>query len=152
MRTLITGHRLFKLESYDIEWIKLALEVVVKEFPVSYGLSGMASGVDLWYCEILNFKNLGYTACIPFEEQALEMSGEESEERYKHIENANCVKYIRNSAMLELSQAGIAVWDGNKGGTHNVVQQMVEKDLPWTWINPAGKKVWRMEKSNYTVI
>jgi hypothetical protein len=39
--------------------------------------------------------------------------------------------------MVEKCNYGIIVFDGNKGGTHNVFQQMVEKHKPFTWINPV---------------
>ena len=53
MRTLVTGHRLFKLEAYDLDWIRLAIAETLAdpEAPTSYGYAGMASGVDLWFCE-----------------------------------------------------------------------------------------------------
>ena len=72
MQTLITGHRLHKLLSYDIEWIKLALrEALDSTFLeyTTYGLSGMASGVDLWFCKELKDMHIPYAACIPFEGQ-----------------------------------------------------------------------------------
>ena len=145
MKTLITGHRLFKLEAYDIEWIKLAISEVLsdRDAPVSYGYSGMASGVDLWFCQACITLNVPYEACVPFEEQSLEMDHEESVLRDYLISAANKISYGRNRYMVEKSQVGIAVWDGNKGGTHNVVQQMVEAHKPFWWINPVAQKIWR---------
>ena len=145
MKTLITGHRLFKLESYDTDWIRLAIAEVLTdpEAPTSYGYAGMASGVDLWFCEACLDLSIPYEACIPFEDQRLEMAADEAELRDRMIAGASKVSHVRNRHMVERAQAGIAVWDGNKGGTHNVVQQMVEAQRPFWWLNPVSQRIWR---------
>lgn len=146
MKFLITGHRLFKLANYDLDWIKLALfdEVeAMRNEGYSYGLSGMASGVDLWFCEACLEHNVPYAACIPFEEQQDEVEEHEKVLRLELIEQADKVYNIRNSGMVEMADAGIVVWDGNKGGTHNVAQQMIEHKKSFIWINPVGEKIWK---------
>ena len=145
MKTLVTGHRLFKLESYDTDWIKLAIEEILsdRENPVSYGMSGMASGVDLWFCQACIACAIPYEACIPFEDQRFEMEIHETELRDDLIASAAQVSHVRNRYMVEKAQAGIAVWDGNKGGTHNVVQQMVEAGKPFWWLNPVSQRIWK---------
>lgn len=145
MKTLITGHRLFKLASYDTDWIRLAIDEVLSdsEVPVSYAYSGMASGVDLWFCQSCLDLSIPYEACIPFEDQKLEMEADERALRERLIGSASKTSHVRNRYMVEKAQAGIAVWDGNKGGTHNVVQQMVEADKPFWWLNPVARKIWR---------
>lgn len=145
MKTLITGHRLFKLQEYSIDYIKLAIEICVddifQEFGYFQGYSGMASGVDLWFCDYCLEKKHPYYACIPFEDQKYEMEEDESKHRDELIENASNVLSIRNSRMLEMCDMGIVVWDGNKGGTHNVLQQLVENMIPFKWINPVSEKI-----------
>ena len=145
MKKLITGHRLFKLVNYDIEWIKFALEEALSdpEIPTSFGYSGMASGVDLWFCQICLALGIPYEACVPFEDQQFEMEEDERQIRSELIRKANKLSYVRNRYMVEKAQGGIVVWDGNKGGTHNVVQQMVEARMPFWWINPVAQKIWR---------
>jgi len=145
MKFLISGHRLFKLEKYSIEFIKIAIEdtieQIVKKFGAGVGLSGMASGVDLWFCDACLLKNIPYQACIPFEEQKFEMSQEESFHRDELINKAIMVRQVRNSFMVSIASCGIIVWDGNKGGTHNVFQQMIENKKPFLWINPVSEKI-----------
>ena len=136
---LVSGHRLFKLLSYDIDWIKQTLSRCVSEYDI--GLSGMASGVDLWFCQALLDKGAGYYSYIPFEGQAATMSEEDAAVREELINKAWAVYNVRNSQMVEDCDKGIIVWDGNKGGTHNVFQQMVEKGKPFVWIEPRHKKV-----------
>lgn len=145
MKVLITGHRLFKLEAYDTDWIKLALMEIAdnQKLPISYGFSGMASGVDLWFCDTLQEAAIPYEACIPFEDQRFEMDEGEQIHRDRLIEAASKVSHVRNRYMVEKAQAGIAVWDGNKGGTHNVVQQMVEAGKPFWWLNPVSQRIWQ---------
>lgn len=145
MKTLVTGHRLFKLATYDLDWIRLAIAETLAdtELPTSYGYAGMASGVDLWFCETCLDIGIPYEACIPFEDQRNEMAADESALRDRLIASAARVSHVRNRYMVERTQAGIVVWDGNKGGTHNVVQQMVEANKPFWWLNPVAQKVWR---------
>lgn len=140
-KTLVSGHRLFKLQSYDIEWIKIAIEEAVFDIQVQYGLSGAASGIDLWFAEILKFKNIPYAMYIPFNEQENEVEEDEKESRSCLIECARCIKKVRNSQMVSEADNGIIVWDGSKGDTHNVFQQMIEADKPVYWIEPKHKKI-----------
>lgn len=45
MKVLVTGHRLYKLHTYDIGWIKESIELAILSFPgMALGLSGVASG------------------------------------------------------------------------------------------------------------
>ena len=146
MKTLISGHRRFKLENYNIEWIKEAVFDSVEkhylESGMTIGLSGMASGVDLWFCETCFKLNIPFIACPPFEEQIDTIPKEEMELRSWCMKTAKEIWKIRNSSMVEKCDSGIIIWDGNKGGTHNVLQQMVEKQKPFIWINPVSEKTW----------
>ncbi len=146
MNVLITGHRIQKLEAYDHAWMRRAIEDVLIELKAENyvgGLSGMASGVDLWFCETCLTLEIPYTACIPFEGQEETMSTKDGARRHALIEKASAEMHIRNSAMVERADIGIVVWDGNKGGTHNVVQQLVETKKGFYWINPVGQVIWK---------
>jgi uncharacterized phage-like protein YoqJ len=149
MKFLISGHRLYKLEQYDCDWIKLALSDVVSDLvmsgKISYGYSGMASGIDLWFCRELLNHNVPYAACIPFEDQADTMDEVEKADRNFLLERSATKLKVKNSYMVEKAEWGIVVFDGNKGGTHNVFQQLIENQKPFVWINPVGKKIWRCE-------
>ncbi len=151
MKLLVSGHRYHKLieKNYDINYIKEAIEEAVKNTRILYGFgmgySGMASGVDLWFCETCYKYNIPYVACIPFEGQENTMSAEDSMLRQKLIDNAAIVKRdTKNSYMVEKADIGLIIWDGNKGGTHNVFQQMVEKKKPFAWINPVAMKIYNI--------
>lgn len=152
MKLMISGHRKSKLKNYSEEWIKITLEDILYTIPQYrfkgdklideiIGLSGMADGIDLWFCELLLFKNVDYWACIPFEEQDEYMSEEYKKLRKHLVENARRTLNIRNSQMVEQCDKAIVVWDGNKGGTHNVFQQLVEKKKDFWWINPVKETV-----------
>jgi uncharacterized phage-like protein YoqJ len=110
----------------------------------TYGLSGMASGVDLWFCEELIYRKIPYTACIPFDGQEDTMDEGSKKDREFLIESASKILKCKNSAMVEKADAALVVFDGNKGGTHNVFQQLIEHKKPFVWINPVGQKVWEM--------
>jgi uncharacterized phage-like protein YoqJ len=105
--------------------------------------AGMASGVDCWFCHSCLGQEVPYVACIPFEEQAETMTKEEADYRQYMIDNAIEKRMVKNSWMVEECDMAVVVWDGNKGGTHNVVQQLVEKKKPFVWVNPVAQVVWR---------
>ncbi len=144
MKCLISGHRLFKLQTYDLVWIKDAIvDTILDNMGViTYGYSGMASGVDLWFCSTCLALKIPYCACIPFDEQSETMDEAEKNFRQSCIDCASSVVKCKNSIMVEKADMGIIVWDGNKGGTHNVLQQMVERRKPFFWINPVSQKVY----------
>lgn len=148
MKTLITGHRKHKLVCYDNQWIKTVIYDVVSQLiekGMALGYSGMASGVDLWFCEACIDLRVPYIACPPFDGQEQTMEQKDQEMRNYCLEQASQIQKIKNSSMVEKCTNGIVVWDGNKGGTHNVVQQLVEKKKPFVWINPVGEKIWNCE-------
>lgn len=143
MKVLVTGHRLFKLQTYDLDWIRESIELAILSFPgMAVGLSGVASGVDLWFCQKCYNLSIPFIACPPFEEQANTIDEPEKELRNWCLKPAADIWKIRNSQMVLRSDAAIVVFDGNKGGTHNVVQQLIEHSKPFIWINPVGKKIW----------
>lgn len=147
MKTLITGHRLYKLQQYDIDLIKVLIsEVLDKTFlnNTSFGLSGAVSGVDLWYCQELYKRKIPYAMYVPFDTQALTMDIGEQKERELVFERAANIYSSRNSRMVEDAGAGLVVFDGNKGGTHNVFQQLIETGRPFVWINPVTMKYYEI--------
>lgn len=145
MNVLISGHRIQKLNLYSIDWIKTAIEIALLDLKEKNGFiqgySGMASGVDLWFCDICYKLAINYTACIPFEEQGSTMSAEDSAHRSLLIDRASNRLLIKNSLMVEKCHYGIIVFDGNKGGTQNVFQQMIEKHKSFIWINPEWETI-----------
>jgi uncharacterized phage-like protein YoqJ len=146
MNVMVTGHRVQKLQGYDTGWIKTALYETLAELKKDHhvrGYSGMASGVDLWFCEhCLDLKIL-YVACVPFAEQADTMSKDDAELRDRLIRQAVEVKYVRNERMVRWADMAVVVWDGNKGGTHNCLQILIEKKTDFMWINPVKQAVIR---------
>lgn len=147
MRLIITGHREYKLvqNGYDVGWITDAIEQILMEVhefkPLCY--SGMADGIDLIFCKLCSNLQLPYIACIPFEGQENNMIMLHKVMRDQLLKEAKEIKKVKNSWMVENCDVAICVWDGNKGGTHNVVQQLVEKKKNFYWINPVGKVVWK---------
>ena len=145
MRIIITGHRIQKLKDYDLGFIDYAINDTIKllmEKGASLAYSGMADGVDLWFCQACKTNNLPYIACVPFEEQDEYMSFEDKTLRNSLLATAKEIMKVRNSWMVEHCDYGIVVWDGCKGGTHNVLEQLVGNGTPFYWINPMSKKVW----------
>jgi uncharacterized phage-like protein YoqJ len=149
MKLLITGHRKSKLVNYDEFSIKyLLLDIFLKESNnYTICLSGMADGIDLWFLEIFEAsKILGeYWCCVPFQEQEEYMCEEDKQLRQYFLQNCRNRLDIRNSEMVQMCDKAVVVWDGNKGGTHNVLQQLIENKKPFYWINPVNNKYVYME-------
>lgn len=145
MKVMISGHRKSKLANYDIDWIKEQIESVVLAWKADgvhvIGLSGMADGIDLIFCQILLDASFGYHAYIPFHEQDEYMSKEDKKWRRDLINKAYMEMYgVRNSTMIDNCDEAIVVWDGNKGGTHNCFQQLIECGKEFVWIEPQNKR------------
>ena len=81
---------------------------------------------------------------VPFETQSLTMDKGEQKERELIFERAANIYSCRNSKMVEDAWAGLVVFDGNKGGTHNVFQQLLEAGKPFIWINPVNMKYYEI--------
>lgn len=147
MRIVITGHRTEKLAPYDFGWIQSAIDDVLVELKSKesslLAYSGMASGIDLHFCKSCILLGIPFIACVPFEGQEYTMTPRDADVREQLLKVAKEIKEVKNSWMVEHTDMGIAVWDGNKGGTHNVVQQFVEKRRNFYWINPVAKVTWK---------
>jgi len=146
MRLIITGHREEKLSNYDCHWIDAKIHSLVaismRDYGVSLAYSGMASGVDLYFCKACVANNLPFIACVPFEGQEKYMTFNNMFLRDEYLKKAKEIKMVKNSWMVENCDMAIVVFDGNKGGTHNVFQQLVEKKKNFYWINPVSCVVW----------
>ena len=148
MRLIITGHREYKLtqNGYDIGWITDCIDNIlleIKQFDKPLCYSGMADGIDLIFCKLCEKYKLPFIACVPFEGQDVNMMGLYKHERNCLLKEAKEIKMVKNSWMVEHCDTAIVVFDGNKGGTANVFQQLVEKKKNFFWINPVGKVVWK---------
>jgi uncharacterized phage-like protein YoqJ len=141
---MVSGHRQHKLLLYNPEWIKTAIELTLielKERGLALAYSGMASGVDLWFCQACLNQDIPYIACIPFDEQGDDYSIEDYELRKNLISSAKEIKKVRNTFMVENCNLAIVCWDGNKGGTHNCFQQLLEAKKDIYWLNPIKEKI-----------
>lgn len=147
MRIVITGHRLEKLRNYDIPWIQSAIDKTLIEIHNTQSnllaYSGMAGGVDLYFCKSCMLIGIPFIACIPFEDQESTMEENERLLRKQLLASAKEIKQVKNSWMVEHCDIGITCFDGNKGGTHNVFQQFIENRKNFYWINPVGKVTWK---------
>ena len=147
MRIIITGHRAEKLAPYDFAWIQSAMDNILVDLRAKeknlLAYSGMASGIDLHFCRSCLLLGIPFIACIPFEGQEITMSPHEADLRSQYIKTAKEIKQVKNSWMVEHTDVGIAVWNGQKGGTFNVVEQFVTARKNFYWINPVGKVTWK---------
>lgn len=134
---------------------KLRMEIVrmLEDVGVSYFISGMAIGVDMYAAEIvLDLKSTYYPGIklecvIPCESQP-EKWTKALQERYAAIVEKcdkrtllqkeytpDCMEK-RNRYMVDQANALIAVWDGRPSGTGKTVRYALEKKKPIRIIHP----------------
>lgn len=145
MKTLISGHREHKLTNFDRGWILNEIGIALEDLNTSIGLCGMANGIDLDFCRQCIARKIHIHCYIPFEQDY--MSHKDFEYRAGVISMSTKIS-ARNSSMVENCDNGIIVFDGNKGGTHNVFQQMLEKKKPFIWIEPNNKQTYKIGAGN----
>lgn len=158
---MITGHRPSKLGGYQANptqtWVKNKLRQTLGEAKAKWPdveiISGMALGVDQWWCEAALELGLPYHAYIPFEGQESRWP-QSSRNHWQYLVNNAASQTIvcpggyapwkmqrRNEAMVDTATHHVAVWNGDtRGGTYNCVRYITSKDLPLYVINPVSKK------------
>jgi hypothetical protein len=143
MKLMVTGHRIEKLEGYDIDQLKADMQIAIDDLTLEYGwlygLSGMASGVDLWFLDIFKFKRMTYACYIPFDEQTDYMSKEDALHRQNLISTADRVyRKTRNIRMVEDCDLALIVYDGkDKGGTWRAMQKVQSLGKPYKLVTPT---------------
>ena len=156
-----TGHRLQKLpwKSDELSPMCISFKEKLKQqiidlikLDYTYFISGMALGSDMICAEIILRlkKDYPYTkleAAIPCPQQA-DRWHTELRNRYNYILEqcdeihicspnftSTCL-HIRNSYMVNKSNAVIAIWDGTPGGTKNTIDLAKRKGLDIYLLNP----------------
>jgi hypothetical protein len=153
----ITGHRKFE----NVEWVKSAIQQLIKSENVTYGFTCLATGADELFAEILRFERIGYTAIIPSYDYEKTFSVEELKVFLYSKNNAQKIIELNNSissekafneagkAVIDFSDVLIAVWDGKKakglGGTGDVVKYAKENNRNIIHINPIKKSIKQLE-------
>lgn len=138
----MTGHR---AEHFDntpagtVVWVRRELLRIAEKLRDRYGtriaISGMATGVDLWWADAALHAGLQLHAYIPFPQQASRwrrpadvrewhrLRGLATEEKvlYDHPDVRHL--HARNRAMLKASDACVCVWNPSKrsGGTWQAI-------------------------------
>ena len=144
MKLMITGHRKAKLAMYDNVRIEEVIKEELAKRDFFVGLSGMADGVDLWFASACIDLKMPLHCYIPFDSQDEYMSDKDKKFRQLLMAKSFQVYKRRNSVMVMDCESAIVVWDGNKGGTNNCFQQLLEHKKPVTWINPITCKVYNI--------
>lgn len=135
-----TGHRPEKLSIREKE-IKAALQIEIQTAiadSITTFISGMARGVDLWAAQlVLEFKkvspNIKLLCAVPYEGFERKWSPLWRQQYYGVMAAADYVKIFnpsftytsfqeRNRWMVDHSDCVIAVYNGERGGTHNTIE------------------------------
>ena len=159
-----TGHRPQRLsfcsDEADERCIQLKLILreqiihLIEEDGVSYFITGMAMGVDMYAAEIVldlkaNYPGLQLECAIPYEEQAMRWTNA-LRERYYNIAS-KCDKETmlqthyssgcfqrRNRYMVDQADIVLAVWDGQPSGTGSTVKYALSKGKQVIRIDPSA--------------
>ena len=142
-----TGHRPEKL-SVNTEFVKEQLKKAIKG-AIADGykifISGMARGVDIWAAELV-LEERKKNNCIklfcasPYRDMEKNWENDYKTRYQDIIKNADMVEYVcrhyskqcfqmRNTYMVERCSRLIAVYDGQKGGTHNTIKYAEKSGL-----------------------
>jgi uncharacterized phage-like protein YoqJ len=123
-------------------------------------ITGMALGVDTIFAEIVlnlreTFGDMELHAYIPFEGQELKWKQPQQQHYCEILAECNDVVHcseagfqpkkfqIRNEAMVDESDAIVAVYDGREGGTKNCFDYAWKKKKPIRVIDPrTGQAKW----------
>ena len=163
---MVTGHRPNKLWGYNMEdphyWeLRKKLRSVVMRYAGDGRhlclINGMALGVDQIFCELslelraeLGSHRVSVTAVIPFKGQEDIWAPAARIEYRKLLSRCDSVicsgdksdvaaaMLIRNHVMAEISNVGIAVWDGSKSGTSHAIDCLNELRRDVVIIDPSG--------------
>ena len=154
-----TGHRPEKLGYPESdgrcaalkEKLRSLIVKLIEEEGVTYFISGMAQGVDMYAAEIVlelkeQYPQITLECAIPYERQAVRWPAA-LRERYFSIASRcdketmlqrqytrDCMKK-RNQYMVDCADVVLAVWNGEPSGTGQTVWYAKEK----------GKLVWRID-------
>lgn len=157
---MISGHRKQEFSREEETYVKKTLYKIVKELVKNYettcGLTGLATGVDTWFAQILLKNNIPYIGYIPFPQQPTKWPEPEQQQYQNILKNAQKTKtfgnnysnkyfFIRNDAMIEDSDLAIIVCKNSKtsGGTYHVKKSCLKYNKPAIIIEPDTQKVLR---------
>jgi uncharacterized phage-like protein YoqJ len=153
-----TGHRRQHLSHDAREWIRDELHQQARrlrdEYGTHTGISGMASGVDLWWAEALLAAGLNLWAYVPFPQQPDRWPDADRREWRRILDRAQRVRtfgdrysvrllHARNHGMLSDSTAVVACWAPHMttGGTFAAVREAHRRGMPGVWIDPRARSV-----------
>lgn len=152
----ITGHRPEKIN--DMEWVRSALQEVLKTLEPEKLIQGMAAGVDLLSAEVAGELNIPFIAARPWVGHTPRVA---DLQRYQWtMDNALQIVNVhysqsylgpwqyqqRNEYMVDNATIVVAVWDGTAGGTKNCVKYAQKNNLPVVRIDPLKKTISYPEK------
>jgi len=151
----VTGHQ--DLESFNLDWITLAINNFLKENDVVKGLSSLAIGADQLFCRQLIKKSISYDVIIPCNNYISTFKTVEDSRSFLDLSNMSKNTYTLNfnepsetafySAGIEIVNKAseiIAIWDGRPakglGGTGDIVKIALQQKKSVYHINPVNEQ------------
>lgn len=164
-RVCATAHR--DIPANATAWLRYELDrgcAWLAEHSTRVAVTGMARGGDLMWADSAHRAGLEVWAFVPFLEQTARWNKPDIAEWWRILELAtvrhvvgeipdgvpaarrsaavNQLMFARNRAMLDATQACLAVWDGRmSGGTHGALCDAAKRRRPGVHLNPADHTI-----------
>ncbi len=157
MNAFLTGHRNIS-RPIVLTGIALLIERVKKE--ITHYYCGMALGSDQLFAEYLIYRNLPFTAVLPYPEQHEKWSIYQQKHYFYLLKFAKetiivSPKYsssgthLRNDYMINHSSICLGIYDNrNYGGTKSTVNKAINKGLKTLIFNPKTESITEYEQLN----
>lgn len=158
----ITGHQKLS-DPADWNWTQSALSRELDTFknPVT-AVSSLAIGVDQLFASLVVKRGGKIYVVVPFKGYERTFSSQDIKEYNRLLCKAHFIETLQTEGadedkylsagkhVVELSDLMISVWDGKpaqgKGGTADIVDYALTKNVPLIHINPANKSITRQQQ------
>ena len=152
----VSGHQ--KLPSNSVAWVRNSLRNALLEHRVSKGVSCLAAGTDQLFALAVLELGLKLEAVIPCDNYSSAFPDESTRATYSDLlrrASSHCrlpftapseEAFLRGGErVVDLADLMLFVWSGNpaagRGGTADIVNYAVSKNVPFIHINPSTLNV-----------
>ena len=154
---MVTGHRPNHFTHAQQTWVRQALlDLAVRlrdRRGMTTGISGMATGSDLWWADAVVKAGVRLEAHVPFGGQESTWPSDDRHEYHRLLSKAVRIPpptgtyakgsfHRRNHAMVRASDQAVVVWrHGDRGGTWATLKYALSLGLRPLWVNPDAQLI-----------
>ena len=155
----LTGHRPKHLSPSARDWVRAELTHhavrLRDQHGMTCGISGMASGADLWWADAVVRADVTLWPHVPYRQQPDPWSESDRQEWARLLGEARRqpvvygpspeVRWLfaRNRGMVDAADLVLAVWiRGRRGGTCEALRYALDRGHRPTWVDPVRRETW----------